>query len=128
MAWAEFRIRMVGPVAIVDVRGLVDETAAETMLEFAAAAATACRAVRIDLDCVDSMTPEAAALLMLPRVSWRASAENVTLRASGRPGRQVSPASGMGPSEGRFRQQHGTGFPPVVGPGVPPVMGPPSRQ
>src|SRR5581483_5137187 len=40
----------------------------------------------------------------------------------------VSPASDMGPSTGRFRQQHGTTLPPVMGPGVPSVMGPPVRQ
>jgi hypothetical protein len=30
--------------------------------------------------------------------------------------RRVSPASGMGPPWGEFRQQHGTTLPPVMGP------------
>lgn len=90
MARSEFRIRMVGPVAVVDVRGPVDKTAAETVLEFAAAATTACRAVHIDLDNIDSMTPEAAARLIPLRASRRTSSgEKITLRASGQPGRQA---------------------------------------
>jgi len=44
-----------------------------------------------------------------------------------RAGRNVSPASGMGPSEGWFGQGHGTAPWPVVGPSVWPVMGPPPR-
>jgi hypothetical protein len=74
MARSEFRVRMVGPISIVEVRGVLDEAAAQSLLEFVAAASTACQAVRVHLDTVDRMTPEATALL---------------IRADGQPGRQA---------------------------------------
>jgi hypothetical protein len=43
MGKSEFRVRMDGPVSIVEVCGALDEAAAASLLEFAAAAATACR-------------------------------------------------------------------------------------
>lgn len=86
---SEFRVRMSGRVSIVEVRGPLDEAAAAHLLELAAAAATACPAVQIDLDGVDSMTQEAAALLLFRDAPWRALSERITLRASGRPGRQA---------------------------------------
>jgi ABC-type transporter Mla MlaB component len=82
-------VRMDGPVSIVEVRGPLDEEAAAHLLEFAAAAATACPSVQIDLDGVESMTQEAAALLLFPDAAWRAKPEKITLRAGGRPGRQA---------------------------------------
>jgi hypothetical protein len=89
VAKSEFRVRMDGPVSIVEVRGPLDEEAAEHLLEFAAAAATACQSVQIELDGVESMTQEAAALLLFRETPWRAHPERITLRASGRPGRQA---------------------------------------
>lgn len=89
MARSEFRVRMEGPVSIVEVRGLLDEAAAENLLEFASAAATACPAVQIDLDNLDSMTPEAAGLLLFGRAPRQALPEKITLRAIGQPGRQA---------------------------------------
>ncbi|MEW6475780.1 MAG: hypothetical protein AB1679_26285 [Actinomycetota bacterium] len=89
MSTHEFRVRMDGAVSIVEVRGELDEEAATNLLEFAAAAASACRAVQIDLGHVDSMTPEAAALLLFRGAPWRAFPERITLRADGKPGRQA---------------------------------------
>lgn len=85
----EFRVRMEGPVVIVEVRGLLDEEAAEHLLEFATAAASACRSVQIELDGIESMTQAAAAILLFRDAPWRAHPEKVTLRASGRPCRQA---------------------------------------
>ena len=82
-------MRMNGPVSIVEVHGPLDEEAATNLLEFAAAAATACPAVQIDLDSVEWMSQEAAALLLFRDAPWRALSERITLRASGRPGRQA---------------------------------------
>ena len=70
MGRSEFRVRMNGPVSIVEVHGPLDEEAATSLLEFAAAAATACPAVQIDLDGVESMTQDAAALLLFRRFAW----------------------------------------------------------
>ena|ERR671918_260206 len=88
-ARSEFRVRMHGQVSVVEVRGVLDEAAAENLLEFAAAAATACPAVQIDLDNIDSMTPEAAALLLFRQTPWRALSEKITLHSNGQPGRQA---------------------------------------
>jgi hypothetical protein len=89
MGKSEFRVRMEGPLSIVEVRGALDEVAAADLLEFAAAAASACRAVQIELDHVESMTPEAAALLLFREAPWHTYPERVSLRANGRPGRQA---------------------------------------
>lgn len=89
MAKSEFRLRMEGPVSIMEVCGPLDEQAAAHLLECAAAAATACRSVQIDLDHVESMTHEAAAVLLFRDAPWRTQPENISLRASGRPGRQA---------------------------------------
>jgi hypothetical protein len=90
VARSEFRVRMNGPVSIVEVRGPLDEEAATHLLEFAAAAATACPSVEIELDGVESMTQEAAAVLRFRDAPGRAEPENSTLRSSGgRPGRQA---------------------------------------
>jgi hypothetical protein len=89
MAKSEFRVRMDGPLSIVEVLGALDEEAAEHLLEFAAAAASACRAVQVDLDGIDSMTPEAAALLLFRRSPWEALPDKIVLRANGGPGRDA---------------------------------------
>ena len=87
MERSEFLVRMIGPVSIVEVRGPLDEAAAENLLEVAAAAATTCPAVQIDLDHVESVSQEAAALLLFRDAPWRALSEKITLKATGRPGR-----------------------------------------
>lgn len=89
MGKSEFRVRMDGPVSIVEVLGPLDEEAAAHLLEFATAAASACQSVQIDLDGVESMTQEAAALLLFREAPWRAHPERISLRASGTPGRQA---------------------------------------
>jgi ABC-type transporter Mla MlaB component len=85
----QFRVRMEGCVSIVEVLGPLDEAAALNLLSFTTAAANDGQAVRIDLDAVESMTPEAAALLLFRRSRFRALTDRVTLRANGRPGRQA---------------------------------------
>ena len=89
MARVQFRLRMEGSVSVIEVRGALDEAGALSLLDFTAAAASDGHTVRIDLDAVDSMTPEAAARLLFRRPQWPALAERVTLRAEGRPGRQA---------------------------------------
>jgi hypothetical protein len=89
MERSQFRVRMSGPVSIVEVHGALDEAAAANLLEFAAAAVTACPAVQIDLDHVESMTQEAAALLLFRDAPWRTLPRKISLRAGGRPGRQA---------------------------------------
>lgn len=89
MGKSEFRVRMSGPVSIIEVRGPLDEAAAADLAEFAAAAATTCPAVQIDLDGVESMTQGAAALLLFPDAPRRVLSERISLRASGGPGRQA---------------------------------------
>jgi hypothetical protein len=80
---------MEGSVSILEVWGALDEAGALSLLDFTDAAATDGHTVRIDLDAVESMTPEAAALLLFRRRPWQALADRVTLRAEGRPGRQA---------------------------------------
>ena len=86
---SEFRVRMDGPVLIVEVLGPLDKEAAAHLLEFVAAAPTTCRSVQIELDGVVSMTQEAAALLFFRGAPWLAHPERISLRASGRPVRQA---------------------------------------
>ena len=76
-------------MSIVEVWGALDEEAVEHLLEFAAAAVSACRLVQIDLDNIDSMTPDAVALLLFRRAPWQALSDRITLRANGQPGRQA---------------------------------------
>jgi hypothetical protein len=45
--------------------------------------------VQIELGQVESMTPEAASLLLFRRAPWNAFPERITLRADGKPGRQA---------------------------------------
>ncbi len=89
MAKSEFRVRMEGLVSIVEVRGPVDTATAASLIEFVLAAAKACRAVHVDLDNIESMTQEAAALLLFHEAPWQPMGENVTLRTNGRPGREA---------------------------------------
>lgn len=85
----QFRVRMEDSVSVLEVWGTLDEPAALDLLNFTAAAANGGQTIRIDLDAVQSMTPEAAALLLFRRPRWQAIADRVTLRATGRSGRQA---------------------------------------
>ena len=58
------------------------------LLETATAAAGVCRVVRIDLHGVESMTYEAAALLLFRRAG-ESLPPNIVLQANGQPGRQT---------------------------------------
>jgi hypothetical protein len=89
MGSTEFHVRMEGPVSIVEVRGVVDRTVAADLMEFAAAAAQACGSVEIELGLVDSITPDAAELLLFREAPWHAFPERITLRAGGQPGRKA---------------------------------------
>ena len=88
MGSLQFRVRMEGSVSVLEVWGPLDEAAALDLLNFTAAAANGGQTVRIDLDAVESMTPEAAALLLFRRPRWQAIADRITLRAGGS-GRQA---------------------------------------
>jgi hypothetical protein len=89
MGRGDFRVRMEGPVSIVEIRGVVDRVVAADLMEFAAAAARACGAVEIDLGQVDSITPDAAELLLFREAPWHAFPERITLRTGGQPGRRA---------------------------------------
>ena len=89
MSKVQFRVRMEGSASVLEVWGSIDEAGALNLISFTAAAAKDGHTVRIDLDAVESMTPEAAALLLFRRPQWQALADRVTLRAKGRPGRQA---------------------------------------
>lgn len=89
MGKSQFRIRMEGSAAVVEVWGPLDEEAAADLVKLAGAAASTGNAVEIDLDEAESMTPEAAALLLFRGAPWRANPGKITLRASGQPGRQT---------------------------------------
>lgn len=72
-----------------EVRGVLDRPTAASLIELVVAAAGTCRAVEVDLDGVESMTQEAAALLLFHARPWRSVSEKVTFRANGRPGREA---------------------------------------
>ena len=59
------------------------------LLETAAAAAKVSRAVQIDLADVESISQEAAALLLFRGAPGQALSDNIVLRANGQPGRQA---------------------------------------
>jgi hypothetical protein len=80
---------MEGPVSVVEVRGPLDESAASNLLEFVAAAARACSSIHVDLGRIESMTPEAAALLLFRDPPWQAPGARISLRTNGRIGRQA---------------------------------------
>jgi hypothetical protein len=89
MGRTEFRVRMEGAVSVVEVRGPLDESAATNLLEFVATAARACSAVHVDLGGIESMTPEAAALLLFRDAPWHSPGARISLRTNGRPGREA---------------------------------------
>ena len=89
MTPCDFTLKVAGDVSVVAVRGQLDSAAALHLLETAAAAARVCRTVRIDLHDVESMTPDAAALLLFRRPTGEALPPNIVLQANGQPGRQT---------------------------------------
>jgi len=89
MGKVQFRMRMEGSVSVLEVSGPLDEAAALSLLDFTSAAAGDGHTVRIDLDSVESMTPEAAALLLFRRSQRKALADRVTVRAKDGLGRQA---------------------------------------
>jgi hypothetical protein len=78
-----------GDVSVVAVRGQLDAAAAVHLLETATAAARVCQVVRIDLHDVESMTPDAAGLLLFRRPPGESLPPNIVLQANGQPGRQT---------------------------------------
>lgn len=89
MAPCDFTVMVAGDVSVVAVRGQLDSEATAHLLETATAAARFSRVVRIDLHGVESMTPEAAELLLFRRAPWKALPPNIVLQANGQPGRQT---------------------------------------
>ena len=89
MGRTEFRVRMEGPVSVVEVRGPLDESAASNLLEFITAATRACSAIHVDLGGIESMTPEAAAMLLFPDAPWHAPGARISLRTKSQPGREA---------------------------------------
>lgn len=89
MGRVQFRMRMEGSVSVLEVWGPLDEAAAVNLLTFTAAAASDGHAVRIDLDAVESMTPEAAALLLFRNPQSKRLADRVSVRAKDGLGRQA---------------------------------------
>lgn len=89
MAPCDFTLKVAGDVSIVAVQGQLDAETALHLLQTATIAARVCRLVRIDLHGVESMTHEAAALLLFKRVPGEALPENIVLQANGEPGRQT---------------------------------------
>ena len=88
MAPCDFTLKVAGDVAVLAVRGDLNAEAAVHLLETATAVAGACRVVRIDLHGVESMTHEAAAVLLF-RAPGDLLPPNIVLQANGQPGRQT---------------------------------------
>ena len=88
MANCDFTLNVAGDVSVVAVRGDLDSDAAVHLVETATAVAGVCRVVRIDLHGVESMTHEAAAVLLF-RAPGEPLPPNIVLQANGQPGRQT---------------------------------------
>jgi anti-anti-sigma regulatory factor len=78
-----------GEVMVLRVRGQVDAECARRLLDVATTTAAGCRRVRIDLDGIDSLSEDAATLLLFRQAPWRQLPWMITLRAAGRPSRQA---------------------------------------
>lgn len=89
MPLCDFTLKVAGDVSVVAVRGDLDSDAAVHLLETATSVAGVCRVVRIDLHGVESMTDEAAAVLLFRRGSGELLPPNIVLQANGQPGRQT---------------------------------------
>ena len=87
-AW-DVDICVEGEVVVLGVRGQVDVDCARRLVEMATTTAAGCRRVRIDLDGIDSLSEDAATLLLFQQAQWRHLPGTVTLRAGGRPSREA---------------------------------------
>ena len=87
-AW-DVDVHVEGEVIVLGVRGHVDVDCAYLLLEVATMTAAGCRRVRIDLDLIDSLSEDAATLLLFRQARWPQLPGTVTLRAGGRPSRQA---------------------------------------
>lgn len=76
-------------MAVLVVRGDVDLEAARSLLDLAAAAAGERRSVQIDLDGVESLSEEAASLLLFREAPWQELPAGISLRTSRPPARQA---------------------------------------
>lgn len=75
-------------VMVLRVRGDLDAEGACQLLDLAASIAADSRRVQIDLDGIDSLGEDAAALLLFRQTPWRELPGTITLR-TGRPSRQA---------------------------------------
>ena len=82
-------VRTEAGTVILEVVGDVDVERARRIIEVAELAAETGRAVAIDLDEMGSLNEEAAAALLFATGVGRKQASGITLRTSGRPGRQA---------------------------------------
>lgn len=80
---------MCGPVSVVQVHGPLDEAAAASILEFAAAAAGSCQAVQVDIDEAESLSTEATALLLFPDEKRTRPGPKIVLRAASGAGQRA---------------------------------------
>lgn len=78
-----------GDVVVVSAKGNLDADGARRLLDLAASAAMGCRSVQIDLDGIDALSEEAAALLLFREAHSGQVPGEITLRTSGRSGRQA---------------------------------------
>jgi len=85
----DFTVSVAGDVSVVAVRGRLDSEAALQPVETATAAARVCRVVRIDLHGVESISHEAAAVLLFRQAPATSLPANIVLQANGQPGRQT---------------------------------------
>jgi len=76
-------------VMVFRVRGDLDAEGARQLLDLAALIAADSRRVQIDLDGIDSLDEDAAALLLFRQAPWRQLPGTITLRTGGRPSREA---------------------------------------
>lgn len=78
-----------GDVIVVSAKGNLDADGARRLLDLAASAAMGCRSVQIDLDGIDALSEEAAALLLFRETHCGHVPGEIVIRTSGRSGRQA---------------------------------------
>ncbi len=89
MPACEFRVRVVGDVIVFDVCGHVDAEAARHLVEIAVLAVGRWRKVEIDLDHADSISDDAAAVLLFSGDVSGPLPEGISLRTCGHRSRQA---------------------------------------
>ncbi|MGH9042955.1 MAG: hypothetical protein ACRDZ3_22305 [Acidimicrobiia bacterium] len=85
----DLKVMAEGDLLVLRVQGQVDVEAVRQLLDLAASVAANCRRVQIDLDCIESLSEEAAALLLFRQAPWHRLPETITLRTAGRPSREA---------------------------------------